>query len=207
MKSLSSKVPVIFLVMGFVAIFNCSKEPPPEKQPTSSTAGSTDLSVVYKAPAGMGDLKWGDSTGKFTELWDPPPWRLTNEDEDGNRIGARSLGSIGHVRLSGPSEYFFYKDRYYNFIARFQGKSYFMDLSVPLSEKYGKPKEKPLFLLINPNARVGTEYTWNLEDIVEITLAFNDLKDEGSLSYTYIPTLNELLKEGKKRANKLKDNL
>ena len=74
-----------------------------------------------------------------------------------------------------------------------------MDLSVALSEKYGKPKEKPLFLMINPNARVGTEYTWNLEDIVEITLEFNDQKDEGSLSYTYIPILNERMKERKKR--------
>ena len=198
MKSLSGKLGVILGAMGLVAVLNCSKELP-EKQPSSSKVESVDVSVLRKAPDGRGELKWGDSTDKFTELSNPRPWRLATEDEDGNRMGARILESIGHIRLSEPAEYYFYKDRYYNFTARFKGKSVSMDLSVALSEKYGKPKEKPLFLMINPNARVGTEYTWNLEDIVEITLEFNDQKDEGSLSYTYIPILNERMKERKKR--------
>jgi hypothetical protein len=206
MKSLSVRLGVILVAMGLVAILNCSKESP-EKQLSSSKAESVDVSPLRKAPDGMGDLKWGDSTEKFTELWNPPPWKLTDEDKDGNRIGTRILESIGHIRLSGPSEYFFYKDGYYNFTARFNGKSYFIDLSYALSEKYGKPNEKPLFLMINPNARVGTEYIWNLEDLVVIALEFNEQKDEGLLSYTYIPIQNELMKERKKKANKLKDSL
>jgi hypothetical protein len=41
----------------------------------------------------------------------------------------------------------------------------------------------------------------------EYALEFNEQKDEGLLSYTYIPIQNELMKERKKKANKLKDSL
>jgi hypothetical protein len=66
--------------------------------------------------------------------------------------------------------------------------------------------EKVNGLRINPNAKVGMEYNWDLGK-VWINLSWNDMDKNGFLTYTYLPIQKEFMRDEKKAAEKTRDNL
>jgi hypothetical protein len=85
--------------------------------------------------------------------------------------------------------------------------------------KYGKPgRITPLVLRINPNAKVGMEYTWVVENKVQIDLSYNNIEEgynkeerilgiNSMLIYTYLPIWREINELKDKDVLKTKDKL
>ncbi len=157
------------------------------------------------APDGFLGLKWGSSTLKFREL-SPPAQHLNDPDDKGKQWGQKWHGKIGEVDV-GSTGYIFNKDRFFVAITHFKEKKNYRILKDALILKYGQPQEmSPLVLKVNPNSKVGEECIWKIET-VWITLKINELKDEGTLQYSYLPILEEGIKEEKRDAQKTKDSL
>jgi hypothetical protein len=167
----------------------------------------SSLVSAQKAPDGIGGLKWGDSIEKFKELKDPTPWSLPEEGDRGKALGFRHIGLLGDVRTMSMGGYGFDKNRFSYFTVKIDPR----DLTIlknALIMKYGDPtKESPLVLKINPNAKVGIEYQWILEDIVMIGLSSNEIKKEVVLSYFYLPYARGNIQEDKKSSERTKDSL
>jgi hypothetical protein len=178
---------------------------------------SNIVSAQQKPPDGFGGLMWGDNIKEFFALTNPSPWPLFGETDSIDkytfefkkyfRSGRRLLDRIADVPVD-EAYYFFYKERYYSIKIKFKGHDNFRVFKDALVMKYGKPiKESPIFLKINPTARIGTETSWIVEQKVEINLSINEMSNEGSLDYSYLPIVIEFSKDQKKSAEKTKDSL
>jgi len=163
------------------------------------------------APDGFGGLKWGTTVEEFKNVTDPPMVELrAQEDNKDFTIGYRRIYSIGKVSCWGM-HYTFYKGRLFRVhtslnVDNVDRESNFRILRESLTMKYGKPKQTPIVLRINPNAKVGMEYNWDLGK-VWINLSWNDIDKDGFLTYTYLSIQKEFMRDEKKAAEKTKDHL
>jgi len=93
--------------------------------------------------------------------------------------------------------YFFSNDRLYSVVINFEQWSNFNSLKTELFEIYG--------LGHSPN-RFKEEYRWVGSDVV-IFFDYNELREEGKLSYYYLPIMKENLNSEKQKAEKSNDDL
>ena len=171
-----------------------------------------------KAPDGFHGIKWGVTRQQVKETLDLIPHSscydfenfilFSYEDEEQNKIG--------EVFVSDYEFTFSKSDKFYQFLVRFR-KAHLHNLHNfdvllrAMKSKYGNPsKTVPLMAQINPKAKIGTLYTWIVENKVEITLWYNDmeeLKINGNLLYTNLSIERETEKARDKDITKTKDKL
>lgn len=176
----------------------------------------SNVAWAQKAPDGFGDLKWGSSIEKLKEMVNIEPREIF--DLPGGEKSAYfsaydklDMEKIGEAKVTYYSYGFSKSGKFYLARVDFPKDPNFDIFLKALTMKYGNPKSMtPLVLKINPKARIGTEYTWIIENKVEINLSFNDMEQRGvngMLSYLYLPIWREILKEREKDAVKTKDKL
>ena len=176
----------------------------------------SNVAWAQKAPEGFCGLKWGSTKeelkkmapgGHFTDFGDsisisPKGWM----DRETEKSPWDKIGGAWIVHY----DFNFYKNKFYWASIKFS-KLDFDTLLRTISSKYRKPQNtKPLVLKINPNAKVGMEYTWVLEKKVEIMLSYNEMEnivENGTLMYIYLPIWNEINTVKDKDVNKAKDKL
>jgi len=160
---------------------------------------------------GMGGLRWGDTTEEFSRLRNPSPSPTYGEGRKfTNKISEHVAYGTRYYMISGIgshlANYYFYKNKFYYFSID-TGSGYGEMIKQALISKYGQPKEiSPLVLYINPNAKVGTGYGWEVKDVT-ITLNINNMKNESHLSYIHIPTLKLRISDDKKTSEGMKKDL
>lgn len=168
---------------------------------------------AQKAPDGFFGLKWGSTLEEAKRVFSG--LELLSSDF---RKGMFILPAEGRWRKVGEAEVQDYELQF----SESEGKFYWgavafsptgerpnFDIFMKaLTEKYGKPIRLPLVLKINPNAEVGTEYRWALENRVVISLRTPDTeRSYASLSYTYLPIWNEMNTAKDKDVAQTKDKL
>ena len=163
---------------------------------------------------GAGGLKWGSTIEEFSRLKypSPIPFSGSNSIEQKFTVGVREnvrLGSRYYMILgigSHSANYHFYKNKFYYFSFD-TGSGNGEMIKQALISKYGQPKEiSPLVLFINPNAKVGTGYGWEVRDVT-ITLNINKMKNEAYLSYTHVPIVKLRILDDKKTSEEMKKDL
>jgi hypothetical protein len=163
---------------------------------------------------GAGGLKWGSTVEEFSRLKNPSPIPFggSNSIEQKFTVGVGENVRLGsrYYMISGigshSANYHFYKNKFYYFSID-TGSGYGEMIKQALISKYGQPKEiSPLVLYINPNAKVGTGYGWEVRDVT-ITLNINNMKNESHLSYIHIPTLKLRISDDKKTSEGMKKDL
>jgi hypothetical protein len=187
---------------------------------------ASNIVWAQKAPDGFLGIKWGTTleefkkTAIFTEcsikqygdtyLAGNTFFSACGEWE---KIGDAPVTKYHFVFSKSDSQAFesshLSRDEFYLAFVQFPKSSSFDVFLKALTEKYGKPKAaEPLVLKINPNAKVGMAYMWAVENKVIIDLRYDDMKEagiNGTLSYTYIPILDQINKP--KDVKKTKDKL
>lgn len=98
----------------------------------------------------------------------------------------------------------FYNNKFYHILIAF----HYSDSSIlekALLSKYGTPtKISPLLNVYN--AEIGVRKFWKLKT-VSVTFETNKFQEQVILLYSYLPIVNEILRDDKKGVNKVKDAL
>ena len=152
-------------------------------------------------PEGYLGVKWETSAEKLERV--SFAWGIPAEDIV---VWSRKLEHIGEV-VAGETYYWFKDDKFYRADSTFKEDRYYLILKDALISKYGQPSRiKPLVLKINPNAKAGEECEWILKKVL-ITLQFNNLKNEGRLTYIYTPIGGDRVEKLMKDIKKTRDAL
>lgn len=175
---------------------------------------------AQNAPDGFCGIKWGTTKQGLTKILDSVPHLYLHGYETwisfSPKPGQIGWEKIGEVMVTDYVFRFSKSDKFYEASVSLpkdlpKCPNNFNILLKALTAKYGKPQSTtPLVLKINPKAQVGTQYTWTVENKVEINLWYNDTEEmgiNGSLVYTYLPTLHEMEKAREKDVEKTKDKL
>ncbi len=164
------------------------------------------LLFAQSAPDGFADLKWGSSISDYVQLDGVRPIVIMG-DPAGLRYALRDIRRFGDAEIN-SALYFFFEDKYCSCSIEFSGKSSFSNLKEALINKYGKGlKERPLYLMVNPNAVVGEEISGTIQNTVSITLQWNEIKQNGELRYSFLPIWMEAVRKDKKTIEELKNKL
>ncbi len=180
----------------------------------------SNVAWAQKAPDGFCGIKWGISKQELKKILKPTPHLHLDEYENwisfSPNSGDKGWEKIGEFKVTNYVFRFSKLRTFYEASVNFpkyltEYPNNFDTLLEALTSKYGSPQRTtPVVLKINPNARVGTQYEWIIENKVEITLWYNDMEQRGingTLVYTYLPIMRENEKARDKDVTKTKDKL
>lgn len=169
---------------------------------------------------GFCGLKWGGSKDDLIWRIDPNAYGTLIDDDsisfssqDFNPRKPNSRNEWEKIGEAPVTKYCFkfYKNRFYWAYVRFPKHESFDIFLNALTMKYGKAQSvTPLVLKINPNATIGKQHSWTIENKVRIDLSYNNMEQggiNGTLDYSYLPIWNEINKRDQTRAKKTKDSL
>lgn len=180
----------------------------------------SNITWAQKAPDGFCGLKWGTIKEKIKEMLNSIPNIYLLDFEDWISFmpdfEKSDWGKIGEVKVTQYRFNFSESGKFYEGSVDFpkytlECPNNFDILFKSLISKYGKPhKTIPLVLKINPNAKIGMHYEWTINNMIEITLWYDDMEKRGingTLVYSYLPIKREVQKLKEKDVEKTKNKL
>ncbi|MGU5661483.1 hypothetical protein [Aeromonas sanarellii] len=155
---------------------------------------STTALATFTPPAGFRDMLWGSSpssvAGGMTLEDDDHDSKCYTRKQEKLKIGDADLKWIG---------YCYHKDRLFGVVVKFDGVRNFSKIKEALVQKYGKP--------IRQNS-YAEDYLWAAKDSdVGLSLTFNDIRQNGEISYLYMPIFDERTKDREQRAAQATNDL
>ncbi len=142
-------------------------------------------------PEAFRGIKWGTDINELSDMVFHTAYgesKIYFREKDKLQIGAADLLQIW---------YFFSHDRLYSVVITFEEWSNFNSLKTELFKLYG---------MGHAPDRFTEEYRWMGSEVI-VFFDFNEISDEGRLSYFYLPIMKEELKEKKEASKKENDDL
>ena len=142
-------------------------------------------------PKAFRGIKWGSDVNNLPDMifhTQSGESKVYFRKNDKLKIGAANLLQIW---------YFFSQDKLYSVVIMFEEWSNFNALKTNLFKRYGTGYAPDRFT---------EEYRWMGSEVI-VFFDFNEISDEGRLSYFYLPIMKEELKEKKEASKKENDDL
>ncbi len=148
---------------------------------------STTTLATFTPPTGFRDMPWGSSpssvVGGMTLEYNDHDSKCYTRKQENLKIGDADLKWIG---------YCYHKDRLFSVWIKFDGARNFSKIQEALVQKYGKPHRQNSY---------AEDYLWAAKGSdVALSLTFNDIRQNGELTYLYVPIYDDLGKDKKQRA-------
>lgn len=146
---------------------------------------ASNIALAYKSPDDFRGIVWGEHFDKIKNIMnireDGGDNKFYTRDDDVFKVGEADLKNI---------IYAFYKNEFYSVIVQYEGNSNHRIIKDVLFQKYGEGNKSNNFM---------DYYSWGLSamsaDFVYIVLEYNEVTNNGQLTYVYKPISDQIDKE------------